>query len=112
MIISIVSTLVKLLQQFELPLTDQHFPATRLVRTQTFHCKRLLCLMSLPVSVVAGLVWVKFLFWKVGKRGNLLSGSRLFDIRGVSGGFLATVSQKLVCYCRLWEACASYVCES
>ena len=41
-------------QLFELPLTDACFPVTRLVRTQSFHGKRLLCLMSLPISVVAG----------------------------------------------------------
>ena len=111
-IISTVSTLVKLRQQFELPITDQHFPVTRLVRTQSFHGKRLLRLSSLPISVVAGLVWVKFLLWEVGKRGNLLPGSRIFNLRGVSRGFLATVSPKLVCYCRLREAYASYVCQS
>ena len=91
---------------------DQKFPVTRLVRTQTFHGKRLLCLMSLPISVVAGLVWVKLLLWEVEKRGNLLPGSRIFHLRGVSRGFLATVSPKLVCYCRLREAYASYVCQS
>ena len=76
MIISTVSTSVKLRKQFELPLKDQDFPVTRLVRTQSFHGKRLLCLMSLPLSVVAGLVSIKFLLCEVEKRGKLLSGSR------------------------------------
>ena len=62
--------------------------------------------------MVAGLVRIKLLLYEVEKRGNLLSLARIFHTRGVSGGFLATVFQELVCYCRRWEAYVSYVCQS
>ena len=75
---------------------------------QTFHGKRLRCFKSLSLSVVAGLVWIKLLLCGLEKRGNLLLVSRIFDIRGIPGGFHATVTPKTVCYCRLWEAYASY----
>lgn len=48
--------------------------------------------------MVAGLVWIKLLLCGLEKRGNLLLVSRIFDIRGVPGGFHVTVTPKTVCY--------------